>query len=87
MNKILWIMAVIGVFLITTAMFMYFYRLDINVGNNTKSINCLQQNDSVFLLMSKKFKEYDSIKLKLLEENHKLLIDNNNLLNHLIKSK
>jgi len=87
MKPILILGIVVGVMLITIAMFMYFYRLDNNVINNTKNIEFLRKNDSVFLIMERIAQENDSIKLKLLNENHQLLISDSILLQKLTKTK
>jgi predicted nucleic acid-binding protein len=87
MKPILILGIVVGVMLITIAMFMYFYRLDNNVINNTKNIEFLRKNDSVFLIMERIAQENDSIKLKLLNENHRLLITDSILLQKLTKTK
>ena len=87
MKPILIIGIVLGVLMITVGMFMYFYKLDTNVGNNTKHIEFLQKNDSIFLGISKRFQYTDSIsrrndsmRMELLLESLQTIRENNMLL-------
>jgi len=87
MKPILIIGIVLGVLMITVGMFMYFYKLDTNVGNNTKHIEFLRKNDSIFFGISKRFqytdsisRRNDSISMELLIESLQIIRETNMLL-------
>lgn len=84
--------AIVFIFLINIKLFVNSRRTDKTVSSNTEQIILLDQqvrllrkNDSIFLEISKGFKDSDSVRFEWLKRNNTLLRENNILLKAIIE--